>query len=89
MPWYEEYPTKPSSFVLNGFIYSLIGLYDLMMLAPTQQVKEATALFDQGMDSLKRLLLAFDNGSGTNYDLRHFTLGSAPNIARLSLNLRM
>uniref|UniRef100_A0AAV2J8F3 heparosan-N-sulfate-glucuronate 5-epimerase n=1 Tax=Knipowitschia caucasica TaxID=637954 RepID=A0AAV2J8F3_KNICA len=27
--WYEEYPTSPSSFVLNGFIYSLLGLYDL------------------------------------------------------------
>ena len=28
-PWFEEYPTQPSTFVLNGFIYSLIGLYDL------------------------------------------------------------
>lgn len=27
--WYEEYPTTPSLFVLNGFIYSLLGLYDL------------------------------------------------------------
>ncbi|PIO56549.1 D-glucuronyl C5-epimerase, partial [Teladorsagia circumcincta] len=26
--WYEEYPTSPGSYVLNGFIYSLIGLYD-------------------------------------------------------------
>ncbi|XP_002131978.2 D-glucuronyl C5-epimerase [Ciona intestinalis] len=30
--WYEEYPTKPSSFVLNGFMYSLIGLYDFKSL---------------------------------------------------------
>lgn len=34
------------------------------------------------MDSLKKLLLAFDCGSGTNYDLRHLTLGTAPKIAR-------
>lgn len=27
--WYEEYPTTPGSFVLNGFMYALIGLYDL------------------------------------------------------------
>jgi heparosan-N-sulfate-glucuronate 5-epimerase len=27
--WYEEYPTRPSSFILNGFMYSLLGLYDL------------------------------------------------------------
>lgn len=25
--WYEEYPTTPPSLVLNGFIYSLIGMY--------------------------------------------------------------
>lgn len=27
-PWYEEYPTTPGSYVLNGFMYSLIGLHD-------------------------------------------------------------
>lgn len=26
--WFEEYPTTPGSFVLNGFMYSLIGLHD-------------------------------------------------------------
>lgn len=35
--WYEEYPTKPPSFVLNGFIYSILGLYDLMSIAPVDQ----------------------------------------------------
>ncbi len=25
LPWYEEYPTSPSTFILNGFIYSLLG----------------------------------------------------------------
>uniref|UniRef100_A0A183A2Z4 Heparosan-N-sulfate-glucuronate 5-epimerase n=1 Tax=Echinostoma caproni TaxID=27848 RepID=A0A183A2Z4_9TREM len=29
LPWYEEYPTEPGNFVLNGFIYALFGLYDL------------------------------------------------------------
>lgn len=33
-PWYEEYPTIPPIFILNGFMYSLIGLYDLFTLAP-------------------------------------------------------
>ena len=27
--WYEEYPFIDGLFVLNGFMYSLIGLYDL------------------------------------------------------------
>ena len=30
--WYEEYPTTPSSFVLNGFIFSMMGLHDYKSL---------------------------------------------------------
>ncbi|CAO1325006.1 unnamed protein product [Diamesa tonsa] len=78
--WYEEYPTTPASFVLNGFIYSLLGLYDLHQIAPKS--KEAGLLFDQGMVSLKKMITLYDMGSGTSYDLRHFTLGIAPNVAR-------
>ncbi|KAJ8878740.1 hypothetical protein PR048_019326 [Dryococelus australis] len=81
-PWYEEYPTTPASFVLNGFIYSLLGLYDLRSIVPPEHAREAATLFDQGMASLKKLLLLYDTGSGTSYDLRHFTLGTAPNLAR-------
>lgn len=80
--WYEEYPTSPPSFVLNGFIYSLLGLYDLNSTAPLATAHEAGILLDQGMNSLKKMLLLFDTGSGTIYDLRHFTLGIAPNLAR-------
>lgn len=75
LDWYEEYPTNPASFVLNGFIYSLLGLYDLQYIAPTASAEEAGSLFDQGMVSLKRMLPFFDTGSGSIYDLRHFTLG--------------
>jgi heparosan-N-sulfate-glucuronate 5-epimerase len=83
LPWYEEYPTTPASFVLNGFIYSLLGLYDLHQVAPkTKGGKEARILFDQGIESLKKMLTTFDTGSGSVYDLRHFSLGIAPNIAR-------
>ncbi|XP_008940383.1 PREDICTED: D-glucuronyl C5-epimerase [Merops nubicus] len=80
--WYEEYPTSPSSFVLNGFMYSLIGLYDLKETAGEKLGKEAQLLYERGMESLKAMLPLFDTGSGTIYDLRHFMLGSAPNLAR-------
>lgn len=80
--WYEEYPTLPSSFILNGFIYSLIGLYDLKSIAPVEDAEEAKKLFNQGIESLKNMLTLFDTGSGTTYDLRHFTLKTAPNLAR-------
>ncbi|XP_061856139.1 D-glucuronyl C5-epimerase [Colius striatus] len=80
--WYEEYPTSPSSFVLNGFMYSLIGLYDLKETAGEKLGKEARLLYERGMESLKAMLPLYDTGSGTIYDLRHFMLGSAPNLAR-------
>ncbi|XP_046606009.1 D-glucuronyl C5-epimerase B [Neodiprion virginianus] len=80
--WYEEYPTTPSSFVLNGFIFSLLGLYDLKTIALGKDADEASALFDQGMASLKSMLTLYDMGSRTTYDLRHFTLRTAPNLAR-------
>ncbi|XP_072320953.1 D-glucuronyl C5-epimerase B-like [Eucyclogobius newberryi] len=79
--WYEEYPTTPSSFVLNGFIYSLLGLYDVTETAG-ERGAEATQLFSRGMDSLKAMLPLYDTGSGSIYDLRHFILGTAPNLAR-------
>uniref|UniRef100_A0A147BGL5 heparosan-N-sulfate-glucuronate 5-epimerase n=1 Tax=Ixodes ricinus TaxID=34613 RepID=A0A147BGL5_IXORI len=84
--WYEEYPTVPSSFVLNGFIYSLFGLYDLKSTcgegSSEELCRDAAKLFADGMVSLKRMLPLFDTGSGTVYDLRHFSLGVAPNLAR-------
>uniref|UniRef100_A0A2R5LJV9 heparosan-N-sulfate-glucuronate 5-epimerase n=1 Tax=Ornithodoros turicata TaxID=34597 RepID=A0A2R5LJV9_9ACAR len=82
--WYEEYPTVPSSFVLNGFIYALFGLYDLKSTctAGVGACRDAAKLYDDGMVSLKRMLPLFDTGWGTVYDLRHFSLGIAPNIAR-------
>ncbi|NXE43984.1 GLCE epimerase, partial [Ptilorrhoa leucosticta] len=80
--WYEEYPTSPSSFVLNGFMYSLIGLYDLKETAGEKLGREARLLYERGMESLKAMLPLYDTGSGTVYDLRHFMLGAAPNLAR-------
>ncbi|KAJ1179225.1 hypothetical protein NDU88_004461 [Pleurodeles waltl] len=80
--WYEEYPTAPSSFVLNGFIYSLIGLYDLKEIAGDKLGRDAKLLYNKGMESLRAMLPLYDTGSGTIYDLRHFMLGTAPNLAR-------
>nr|KAG5710077.1 hypothetical protein BaRGS_030153 [Batillaria attramentaria] len=80
--WYEEYPTTPSSFVLNGFIYALLGLYDLKETASGEDGKMATRLYEAGMKSLKAMLLMFDTGSDTFYDLRHITSGIEPNRAR-------
>ena len=85
LPWYEEYPTTPNSFVLNGFMYALLGLYDASKLLREEKSlnNEAWNLFEAGMTSLKKLLPLYDTGSGSVYDLRHFSMsGSPPKIAR-------
>ena len=83
--WYEEYPFEEGLFVLNGFMYSLIGLYDLSSAkgAPAEAREEAKELFDQGIVSLKALLPLYDNGKGSNYDLQHVVKKvRGPNRAR-------
>lgn len=87
--WYEEYPTVPGVFVLNGFMYSLIGLYDMSRVEGTglnethlAHVENAKKLFNDGIESLKTILPIYDTGTGSYYDLRHVTAGLAPNIAR-------
>lgn len=102
--WYEEYPTEPSLFVLNGFVYSLFGLYDLksalqqtmsgshiatnrtdesvFRLEVEKALNRTSRLFADGFASLTQLLPLFDTGSGSLYDLRHYSLQSAPNLAR-------
>ena len=38
--WFEEYPTKEPSLVLNGFLYSMLGLFDLYRVTQRQDVHE-------------------------------------------------
>eukprot|EP00795_Rhopilema_esculentum_P007088 gene7088-12729_t len=78
---FEEYPTKPSFHVLNGFIFSLIGLFDLIQTDPRNNV--ANEHFKQGLDTLLFILPMYDNGQGTFYDLRHIAMpGVEPDRAR-------
>lgn len=82
-PWFEEYPTTPGTFVLNGFLYSLIGLYDFAQISNSHDGdNDSAALFSAGLESLRIFLPLFDTGSGTFYDLRHLGLKTAPNLAR-------
>jgi len=80
--FYEEYPTTPSSFVLNGFIFSMFGLYDLKQVASGPGLETVTRLYNEGLRSLKAMLLMYDSGTGTFYDLRHISAHLAPNRAR-------
>lgn len=57
-PIYEEYPSPNKTVaVLNGFIFSLFGLYDLAIHIRND---EAKFLFTQGVKSLKNILKFYD-----------------------------
>jgi hypothetical protein len=81
-PWYEEYPTNPSSFVLNGFVYAILGPYDFAEYTGSEKARE---IYRAGIESLKIALPLYDLGRCTAYDLTHVTTGKfSPNIARQS-----
>lgn len=72
MPFYEEYPTKTPSHVLNGFMFSLFGLYDLSQIDCSFS-KEAKELFDSGVQTLIKVLPLYDGGFCSRYDLSYIT----------------
>ncbi|OTF73260.1 D-glucuronyl C5-epimerase-like protein, partial [Euroglyphus maynei] len=47
-----------------------------------QICEKAGQFYDEGIRSLESSLSLYDSGSGSFYDLRHLSLGIAPNIAR-------
>jgi len=67
IPVYEEFTTPVKTMaVLNGFIFSLFGIYDLILL---NNNREAQNIFDRGVDSLKKILPYFDIDYWTRYYL--------------------
>jgi hypothetical protein len=62
VPWYEEYPTRPGSHVLNGYLFSLLGLYDV---APWSRT--AGRLLRRGVASLRARIGRFDRPGGSYY----------------------
>lgn len=69
-PFYEEYPTRPASLTLNGFMFSLIGLYDLAQLGKDARARQ---VFDRGYRTLAYGLPYYDLGDTTAYHLGHLT----------------
>lgn len=69
-PIYEEFPTlnRPSA-ILNGFIFSLFGLFDLILLRNNESARR---LFNDGTDSLISLLPLYDSKYWSLYYLYNY-----------------
>lgn len=63
--WFEEYPTKQPSFVLNGFIYAMFGILDLYRVTKRDDVKE---LWDECVHTLEVNLHKYDVWYWSVYD---------------------
>lgn len=64
--WYEEFPSTPSSYVLNGFIYAIFGLYDLYRVCPNEDLKSK---IEECNATVKYYLPEFDANYWSYYDL--------------------
>lgn len=63
--WFEEYPTDPPSYVLNGFVYTIFGILDLYRVTGDAEVK---ALFDDCIDTLENNLHLYHRWYWSVYD---------------------
>lgn len=68
----EEYPEKPRSTVLNGYIFALFGVYDYTMLTREEEVRRTLSVC---LSTLESSLNLYDTGFWTYYDL-HGTICS-------------
>jgi heparosan-N-sulfate-glucuronate 5-epimerase len=64
--FFEELPTQPSSFILNGAMFALWGCYDVAVGLCDRQAGE---LFRTGVETLDRNIGRWDTGFWSRYDL--------------------
>lgn len=63
--WFEEYPSEKPSLVLNGYIYTVFGIYDLYRATKSEEAKR---LFDECLRTLENNLHKYDVGYWSVYD---------------------
>ncbi|WP_411359065.1 D-glucuronyl C5-epimerase family protein [Pseudidiomarina salilacus] len=69
VPFYQEYGSEEApANVLNGFLFSLAGLYDIADLTGSQTARQA---FEVGVDSLEAVIEEYDMGFTSRYDYSH------------------
>ena len=73
--FYEEYPTNKGNFALNGFMFTLIGLYDFYTVTGNQL---AGRLYNDGIDTLTFALPFYDSVGISLYHLSHLFYDNQP-----------
>ena len=63
--WFEEYPTNPPSYVLNGFIYTIFGILDYYRVTEDSRAKE---IYDECIRTLVANVHKYDRFYWSVYD---------------------
>lgn len=63
--WFEEYQTKEPSFVLNGFVYTVLGILDFYRATNDEKAKK---LYDDCVHTLETNLHKYDKWYWSVYD---------------------
>jgi hypothetical protein len=74
LPFFEEAPSAEPSLILNGFMFALVGLYDLSTVAPSS---EAGSLYRAGRLTLHVALPRYDHHGLATYDLLTHRIANA------------
>jgi hypothetical protein len=81
--FFEEYPSNPNLYTLNGFVLTILGLYDWWLLNPVEKSGNhaiAKEYFTKCMITLRYMLPMYDAGGYSVYDLSHITFNSSPAV---------
>ena len=84
-PFFEEYPTQPPSYVLNGGIFALWGAYDAGVGLGSA---EASSLFDRGLEVLAGSIGRWDTGWWSLYHLHTHPMRNVASSAYHLLHIR-
>lgn len=75
--FFEEYISTPNSYTLNGYIFTLFGIYDWATIDkdyPELKIgNKPSKYFYEGIESLKLILPLYDIDGMSSYDLGHIT----------------
>lgn len=81
--FFEEVVTEPNdNYILNGYMFALLGLYDWSQV-PSQNnadQKLAALFFKEGIRTLEKILPYYEVDGLSVYDLTHYTFNNRKNI---------
>lgn len=65
--WFEEYPSRPPSRVLNGYLFAVISLHDSLSYSEDQVI---AAIVQEAVRQLPFVIKMYDFGHWSKYDLQ-------------------